>query len=152
MSTQSVIKDLRHQLGDAAVRTETGVLLSYSYDGTFQQRLPDAVIAARTAEDVQKVLRLANDAGMPVITRGAGTSLSGGTLAVSGSVSVAGTLNFTGGTLQSATVASGTVVQSTSVSGPTLQGVTLAAWIKPEAFPAGGVRLIDKTPVGEASA
>jgi hypothetical protein len=33
-----------------------------------------------------------------------------------------------------------------------LNGVTLAAWIKPTAFPAGGMRLIDKTPVGAASA
>lgn len=33
-----------------------------------------------------------------------------------------------------------------------LKGVTLSAWIKPASFPAGGMRLIDKTPVGAASA
>lgn len=33
-----------------------------------------------------------------------------------------------------------------------LKGVTLSAWIKPTSFPAGGMRLIDKTPVGSASA
>jgi glycolate oxidase len=86
MSTQSLIKDLRRQLGDGAVRTEPGVLLSYSYDGTFQQRLPDAVVAARSTEEVQKVLRLANDAGVPVITRGAGTSLSGGAIPMTGGI------------------------------------------------------------------
>jgi hypothetical protein len=33
-----------------------------------------------------------------------------------------------------------------------LKGVTLSAWIKPASFRAGGMRLIDKTPVGAASA
>lgn len=33
-----------------------------------------------------------------------------------------------------------------------LKGVTLAAWIRPAELPAGGMRILDKTPVGAASA
>ena len=83
MTVETVLKELRRTLGDDAVRTEPAALLAYSYDGTFQQSVPDAVVTPRTPEDVQTVLRLANQERIPVITRGAGTSLAGGTIPMS---------------------------------------------------------------------
>ena len=82
MAIAAVIRELRAALGEGAVRTAPGALLAYSYDGTFQQRVPDAVISAHSTEDVRTVLSVANPAGVPVVTRGAGTSLSGGTIPV----------------------------------------------------------------------
>ncbi|MFJ6084927.1 FAD-binding oxidoreductase [Streptomyces sp. NPDC092369] len=47
---------------------------------------PAAVVRPRTAEEVQRVVRACLDHGAPVVTRGAGTGLSGGANAVDGAV------------------------------------------------------------------
>ncbi|AHF93153.1 FAD-binding protein [Opitutaceae bacterium TAV5] len=64
-------------------------LLAYSYDGTAAlQALPAAVVLAKTPQEISALLRLANTPGatFPVITRGSGTGLSGGSLPVPGAV------------------------------------------------------------------
>lgn len=48
--------------------------------------LPQAVVHARSVDDVQTVLRWATRHGVPVVSRGAGSGLSGGAHATSGSV------------------------------------------------------------------
>ena len=80
------VERLRRSLPRGVVRTEPSAQLAYSYDGTFQQRLPDAVVSPRSIEDVQLVLRVANEARVPVVTRGAGSSLSGGAIPVDGCI------------------------------------------------------------------
>ncbi len=57
-----------------------------SQDASGLTRRPEAVLAAKTVEDVQAVLRLANRHGFPVTPRGAGTGLAGGALAAHGGV------------------------------------------------------------------
>ncbi|MEQ3554308.1 FAD-linked oxidase C-terminal domain-containing protein [Pseudonocardia nematodicida] len=47
---------------------------------------PDAVVVARSVDDVTTVLTHAHATGTPVVVRGAGTGLSGGTVAGAGSV------------------------------------------------------------------
>lgn len=47
---------------------------------------PAAVVRAATTEDVQATLRVAHRAGVPVVTRGAGTGLAGGANALDGCV------------------------------------------------------------------
>jgi glycolate oxidase len=49
-----------------------------SYDGLKVSFLPDAVIRVNKAEQVGDVLRIANEHAIPVTTRGAGSSLTGG--------------------------------------------------------------------------
>ncbi|QUS36235.1 FAD-binding oxidoreductase [Falsirhodobacter algicola] len=49
---------------------------------------PDAVVMARSTEEVQEVVRLCAAAGIPVIAHGAGTSLEGHLSAVRGGVSL----------------------------------------------------------------
>ena len=84
--TGGAVERLRRSLPQGAVRAEPSARLAYSYDGTFQQRLPDAVVSARSVEDVRTVLRIADEAPVPVVTRGAGSSLSGGTIPVDGGI------------------------------------------------------------------
>ncbi len=53
----------------------------YECDGLSAYRqLPMVVVLPRTVEEVQAVLRLCHERGVPVVARGAGTSLSGGAL------------------------------------------------------------------------
>lgn len=51
-------------------------------------KLPDAVVMARSTEEVAFVLRACTEAGIPVIPHGAGTSLEGHLSAPSGGISV----------------------------------------------------------------
>ena len=61
-------------------------LACYAYDATAYVYLPDAVVFPRNAGEISAILRLANEEGFPVIPRGAGSGMTGGSLAVSGGV------------------------------------------------------------------
>lgn len=55
-----------------------------SLDNLRLSRLPEAVVVARDAEDVGTVLRLANQAKVPVTVRGAGSAATGATTPIEG--------------------------------------------------------------------
>src|SRR5262245_53977290 len=78
---QNIISELRRILGSANVLTEKEDLIPYSFDGTAALRqLPACVALAASVEQVAAVLKLANQFRTPVVTRGSGTGLSGGSL------------------------------------------------------------------------
>src|SRR5260221_1017676 len=62
-------------------------LIPYSFDGTatLSQR-PRAVVLANTTDEVSRVLRWANQTRTPIIARGSGTGLAGGSVPSPGSV------------------------------------------------------------------
>ena len=56
-------------------------LAAYECDGLSAYRqTPLLVVLAETIEQVQRIVRLCNERGIPIVSRGAGTSLSGGAL------------------------------------------------------------------------
>lgn len=55
-------------------------LLVYGYDATGGEAAPEIVAFPRTAEQVSRVLRLANERGFPVTARGAGSGFVGGAI------------------------------------------------------------------------
>jgi glycolate oxidase len=58
-------------------------LVPYSFDGTAAlQQMPAIVAFATTTDQVARLIRLANEKKFPVVTRGSGTGLSGGSLPV----------------------------------------------------------------------
>ncbi|MGE3858338.1 MAG: FAD-binding and (Fe-S)-binding domain-containing protein, partial [Dehalococcoidia bacterium] len=59
------------------VRVDRGSRLLYATDASIYEMEPLAVVFPRTVADVQHVVRLAAAQGIPVLTRGAGTSLAG---------------------------------------------------------------------------
>nr|WP_245838624.1 FAD-linked oxidase C-terminal domain-containing protein [Marininema halotolerans] len=68
-------------LGNEFVCDDTETCITYSYDATpLYQELPDGVVFPKTTEDVQKILRLANEHHIPVIGRGSGTNLAADTV------------------------------------------------------------------------
>lgn len=84
---QETLSALSAILGPNSVLLEPEDLIPYGFDGTaaLKQR-PDAVIFPRTAEQVSECMRLAAAAKIPVVTRGSGTGLSGGSIPTPGSV------------------------------------------------------------------
>ena len=83
-----LIKELRKLLGDDGVLWRPEELLLYEYDASSDRAAPDAVAFPRSTEDVVRLVRLANQYGLPIIGRGAGTGLSGGALAPRGGLLV----------------------------------------------------------------
>lgn len=79
----ALLDRLRQRLGAAQVLTAPEDLIPYSFDGTaaLRQR-PGAVVFPRTTEEVAAVLKLAQETRTPVVPRGSGTGLSGGSLPV----------------------------------------------------------------------
>lgn len=79
-----LLAELRSIAGVEQVHAGPAELFAYSYDGTFQQARPDYVVTPATTDEVSALLELADREDLPVIPRGAGTSLSGGTIPVGG--------------------------------------------------------------------
>ena len=67
---------LKRRLG-ARVVTAHDALFAASFDGSKLSFFPEAVIRSRTNADITTMLVLANKHGVPVTTRGAGSSLTG---------------------------------------------------------------------------
>lgn len=85
--TDAHLDALRSQLGADQVLTAAEDLLCYSFDGTAAlNQTPGCVVFARSAADVAAVLSVANRDQIPVVTRGSGTGLSGGSLPVPGCI------------------------------------------------------------------
>src|SRR5262245_11722468 len=81
---------LKAIVGSDGVIASPSELLVYECDAyTLERRLPEVVVLPRTTEEVAAVVRLCAEAKLPIIPRGAGTSLSGTVLAVTGGVMIA---------------------------------------------------------------
>ena len=90
MSGKDFINELRDIVGTDAVVADEQELLVYECDAyTLQKNLPTAVVLPATTEEVVAVVKLCNRLQLPIIPRGAGTSLSGAVLAVDGGVMIA---------------------------------------------------------------
>lgn len=75
------LEELRGIVGAPNVLTAPEDLVPYSFDGTAAlQEMPACVVFVQTAAQVAEVLKLANRLKLPVVTRGSGTGLSGGSL------------------------------------------------------------------------
>lgn len=79
--TQTLGRRLEEVVGSDHVRSDAGALLTFSTDATPLERgRPDHVVFPATTEEVAEVLQLANERRIPVVPRGSGTNLSGGTI------------------------------------------------------------------------
>ena len=74
---------LRAFLKDDQILTADEDLDVYSFDGTAMLRqIPQCVVFPETTEEVSQILALANSENVPVVTRGSGTGLAGGSVPV----------------------------------------------------------------------
>lgn len=80
------LDELRRIVGKDDVLTSREALLCYSYDATCLRALPEAVVVVSSTEEVARVLALAHRERIPVVPRGAGTGLSGGSVPAAGGI------------------------------------------------------------------
>lgn len=76
-----IIQSLQKLVPGEGVISDATELVPYETDAfTAYRRVPLAVVLPETTEQVSAVLKYCNKAGLPVIPRGAGTSLAGGAI------------------------------------------------------------------------
>ncbi|MGC8779249.1 MAG: FAD-binding oxidoreductase [Anaerolineae bacterium] len=88
MNRSKALLELARLLGPDRVLTNPVELLTYERDASLEQGKPDAVVLPRSTAEVVRLVQWANEAGVPLIARGAGTGLSGGAVAEHGGVIV----------------------------------------------------------------
>lgn len=84
ISYAAATRSLKRQLGPAKVRTDDLARQKASHDSAKIAFLPDAVIRVKKEADVGVVVVLANRFGVPLTTRGRGTTLTGAATPVRG--------------------------------------------------------------------
>ena len=89
MLSTDVVRDLQAIVGADGVLDAPEDLVAFEFDTTIDRALPDAVVFPTTAQQVSRVVRLAGRLGIPIVGRGAGTGLSGGSVPVEGGIVVA---------------------------------------------------------------
>ena len=83
-----VLQGLAGIVGQENMLTAAEDLFLYSYDASFPEHRPEAVVFARTAEDVARIMTLASEESVAVVPRGAGTGLSGGSVPAQGGIAL----------------------------------------------------------------
>jgi glycolate oxidase len=61
-------------------------LVPYSYDASMNVHRPDAAVWPESAEQIAEIVKIANEFKIPLVPRGAGTSLSGGVIPIKGGI------------------------------------------------------------------
>lgn len=86
--TKDILEELIEILGDKNVIVDEEKMENYSHDETSEEyaHMPEVVITPKSAEQISKVMKLANKHLVPVTPRGAGSGLSGGAIPVFGGI------------------------------------------------------------------
>lgn len=79
--------ELRSIVGDRWFLDTPNELYVYSYDATpLYQAMPDVVVLPSSVEEVAAILKLAQQHRVPIVSRGSGTNLCGGTVPQEGGI------------------------------------------------------------------
>lgn len=84
--TAAFRRALEKAAGRQAVSFDEAERLTYGYDNSRRQAMPDAVVWGRSREQVAAVVRACFEAGVPLITRGLGSNTTGATVPEGGGV------------------------------------------------------------------
>ena len=84
---QQLVTDLSVAIGARYVLWRPEELMMYEYDGSaLDLARPDVVVVPHSTAEVAACVRIAAAAGMPIVARGGGTGLSGGSVPAAGGV------------------------------------------------------------------
>ncbi len=86
MIDKYLLRDLERIVGPTRLLTQKEDLFCYSYDATRLEVLPEAVVRVVNEGEISRIVKLANKLAFPLVPRGAGTGLSGGSVPVPGGV------------------------------------------------------------------
>src|SRR5436305_9675992 len=89
MWNSGLARQLKKIVGKGAVLDRPEDLMLYEYDGSIEHGTPQYVCFPQTTEHVSRIMQLASATGTPIVPRGAGTGLSGGSIARQGGIVLA---------------------------------------------------------------
>ncbi len=84
MDREKMIGELTQMVGKENILSSETDLFLYGYDASLVKAKPDCIVLPGSTDDVSRVVKFAHQNGIPVIPRGSGTNLSGGTVALQG--------------------------------------------------------------------
>jgi glycolate oxidase len=83
MISAETLAKLRSVVGNEGFLNSAEDKIAYSYDGTpLLKQLPDAIVIPRSAEEISRIVKLANEERFAIVPRGSGSGLSGGSIPV----------------------------------------------------------------------
>jgi len=86
LKSKRLANDLAHIVGKDGVLWRGDDLMLYEYDALSSMRQPDVVVFPQTTDHVVGIVKLALQYDLPLVARGAGTGLSGGSVASEGGI------------------------------------------------------------------
>lgn len=87
MLDPNIVKQFRSIVGDSYYRDDPEILVTHSYDATpMLQSMPDGVIYPGSTQDVVEIMKLCTEHCIPIIGRGSGSNLCGGTVPIEGGI------------------------------------------------------------------
>lgn len=87
MITATIKSEFERIVGKDNVEVNKATLHAYSYDATPGfQAMPDCIVSPENTQQVAAVVKLCNEHKIPIVPRGSGTNLSGGTIPLQGGV------------------------------------------------------------------
>jgi glycolate oxidase len=88
MEREKMIQALVKIVGKEDVMTSEMELQLYGYDASLVRGRPDCIVMPSSTEEVSRVVKYAHENGIPVVARGAGTNLSGGSVPTKGGIAM----------------------------------------------------------------
>jgi len=86
MDRERMVEDLTLIVGKENVLSSETDLMLYGYDASLYKGKPDCIVLPDSTEEVSRVVKFAHERGIPILPRGSGTNLSGGTVPTKGGV------------------------------------------------------------------
>lgn len=87
MLNVNIARRLRSIVGATCYRDDMEALVAHSYDGTpMLQVLPDGVIYPESTQQIAEIMTILSEEKIPLVTRGSGSNLCGGTVPVQGGI------------------------------------------------------------------
>ena len=86
LESTGLIHELLGLLGEDNVLLSSADMTVYGYDGSLHSGQPDVVVLPRSTEEVRAIVSLASREAIPIVPRGSGTNLSGGSIPSRGGI------------------------------------------------------------------
>jgi glycolate oxidase len=88
MEKDTMISELVRLVGKENVLSSAMHYRLYEYDASLIRSKPDCIVLPTSTEQVSRIVKFAHDNKIPVIPRGSGTNLSGGSVTVQGGIAI----------------------------------------------------------------
>jgi glycolate oxidase len=86
MERENMVEELAQIVGRENVLASEMDLMLYGYDASLYKGRPDCIVLPGSTEEVSNIVKFAHREGIPIVARGSGTNLSGGTIPARGGI------------------------------------------------------------------